>query len=197
MVKEFEFTPAADVWVLLDLDAAWHVGEGMHSTEEYAVTAAASLAAHFLHAGRSVGLVASARQQQAIPPDRGDRQLTRILETLALVKANGRIPLHSLLSSERSRLQRTATVLAVTPSTDQRWAGALAQIRQSGIHAAAVLVEGSTFAPVAPATMQVATLTSGGVPTHLIKRSASIREAIATGLAQGLSGTGRLRGGRG
>ena len=189
MVKEFEFTPAADIWLFLDLDSSVHVGSGVHSTEEYAVTAAASLAAHYLASSRSVGLVASSRGEEVLLADRGDRQLLRMLETLALVRANGRAPLREVLWAERPRLGRSATALVISPSVDERWAGVLAQVQHGGTRTAAILVEAATFGAAPAATMQVAALTSAGVPAYLLKRSATIREAIQTGLL--LSETGR------
>lgn len=182
MVKEFEFTPAADIWIFLDLEQGVHLGSGVHSTEEYAVTAASSIAGHYLGDGRAVGLVASSRREQAIGADRGSRQLVRILETLAIVRANGRVPLSELLSAERARLGRQSTVVVVSPSLDERWAGVLAQIQHTGTRCAALLVEPSTFGRAPASTIQVAALTSAGVPTYLIKRSATIREGIQGGL---------------
>src|SRR5439155_21655556 len=82
MVKEFELDPFSDVWVILDLDRQAHHGSGPDSTEEYSVTVAASLARHFLMQNRSVGLLA---QKEVLPPDRGIRQLTKVLELLAVV----------------------------------------------------------------------------------------------------------------
>ena len=71
MVKEFELDPTTDIWVLLDLYHGSHVvapppqpgvpeplDEWAVSTEETAVTVAASVMQHFLEQGRNVGLVA-------------------------------------------------------------------------------------------------------------------------------------------
>ncbi|MBV9120097.1 MAG: DUF58 domain-containing protein [Chloroflexi bacterium] len=182
MVKEYEFTPAADIWIFLDLQRSVQAGAGIHSTEEYAVTAAASIAAHYLHAGRMVGVVTSGRARLALPAERGERQIIRMLEMLAVVHADGKMPLHELLWTERHRLGRTSTAVIVTPSTDEHWAGVLAQIQHSGTRTAAVLVEPATFGPAAAATMQVAALSSAAVPTFLIKRSATMRDAIRQGL---------------
>lgn len=190
MVKEFEYTPAADIWIFLDLEAGVHMGSGVHSTEEYAVTAAASVAAHYLSSNRSVGIVASSRGEQVLLADRGDRQSLRMLEMLALVKANGRVPLREVLWAERPRLGRMSTAVVITPSLDEHWAGVLAQIHHAGTRTAALLVEAATFGPAPAATMQVAALTSAGVATFLIKRSASIREGIHEGLVWGAEGRG-------
>ncbi len=191
MVKEFEFTPDADVWVFVDLERGVHVGSGIHSTEEYAITAAASVAAHYLSAARSVGLVASTRGEQVLPADRGARQQTRILEHLAMVKANGRVSLQEVLWTERSRLGRSSTAVVITPSLDEQWPGALAQIKHSGTRVAVLLVEAGTFGPAPAATMQVAALTAVGIPTFLIKRGVSHRAAIQEGLLLGAEGPGR------
>jgi uncharacterized protein (DUF58 family) len=191
MVKEFEFTPAADIWIFLDLDQSVHVGSGVHSTEEYAVTAAASIAGHYLAGSRAVGLAASSRKEQTVAADRGDRQLIRLLETLAIVRANGRVPLAEMLWAERPRLGRQSTAVVITPSLDERWAGVLAQLQHAGTHTAAILVEAATFDKGPAATMQVAALTSSGVPTYLLKRSATIRDAIREGLLLGSPGLGR------
>jgi uncharacterized protein (DUF58 family) len=190
MVKEFEFTPSADIWIVLDLDAAVQVGSGVHSTEEYAVTTAASIAVHYLNAGRTVGLLASGRNQEIILPERGARQRIRLLERLAVVQANGRMPLREALWAERARLHRSATAIVVTPSVDEHWAGTLAQMQHAGTRTAAILVEAATFGPAPAATMQVAALTSAGIPTYLIKRSASISEAVREGLVFANGGIG-------
>ncbi|HLY67837.1 MAG TPA: DUF58 domain-containing protein [Chloroflexota bacterium] len=190
MVKEFEFTPSADVWIFLDLDRSVQVGSGVHSTEEYAVTAAASAGAHYLANNRTVGLVASARNQEVVLAERGSRQKIRLLETLALVKANGRTPLREVLWAERPRLHRAATAIVISSSVDEHWAGILAQMQHAGTRTAAILIEASTFGPAPAATMQVASLTSAGVPTYLIKRSATMREAVQEGLLLGDGGIG-------
>lgn len=182
MVKEFEFTPAADVWIFLDLERAVHVGSGIQSTEEYAVTAAASVAGHYLASGRAVGLLGSGRREVAVASDRGHGQLIRILEELAVVRANGRVPLAEMLSAERQRLGKQSTAVVISPSVDERWASVLAQIQHWGTSCAAMLVEAATFGRAPASTMQVAGLTSAGVPTYLIKRSTSIHDGIQEGL---------------
>jgi hypothetical protein len=58
----------------------------------------------------------------------------------------------------------------------------LAQIQHWGTSCAAMLVEAATFGRAPASTMQVAGLTSAGVPTYLIKRSTSIRDGIREGL---------------
>ena len=79
----------------------------------------------------------------------------------------------------------------ISPSVDEHWAGVLAQVQHAGARTAALLVEAATFGPSPASTMQVAALTSAGVPTYLIKRSSSIREGIQEGLLLSASYEGR------
>src|SRR5256885_1856802 len=51
-VKEFELDKTADLWIYLDLERHWHRGEGEDSTEERAVTVAASIVAKALREHR-------------------------------------------------------------------------------------------------------------------------------------------------
>ncbi len=119
IVKEFELDPLAEVWLFIDAAAAVHASRLEPvpefdpqdvwrrkykfslptSTMEYAVTIAASLARFYLHRSRAVGLVSSGESLQVLPSDRGGRQLGKILEALALLRAEGDLPLHGLVEA--------------------------------------------------------------------------------------------------
>src|SRR5205814_10462021 len=69
-VKEFELDKTADLWIYLDLDGRWHHGDGEDSTEERAVTIAASVVSKALRAHRNVDLVTNGHRAEDIAPDR-------------------------------------------------------------------------------------------------------------------------------
>src|SRR2546429_3483975 len=87
MVKEFDLDPAVDAWLLLDLNEKVQTGEGEHSTEEYGVTIAATVANYLLRQDLSVGLIVNGERREVLSLDRGDRQIERVLELLAVVRA--------------------------------------------------------------------------------------------------------------
>ncbi|CAA9584221.1 MAG: FIG002343: hypothetical protein [uncultured Thermomicrobiales bacterium] len=204
MVKEFELDPTADVWVILDMDARPHVAGLvadteyddplarmlLNSSEEYAVTAAASLARHFLNQNRTVGLMATGQHREVIPTDRGARQLLKILEALAVLRAEGRQSLPELLVAESARFGRHSTLLVITPSTDEALVGILAGLVGRGVKVVAVLVEPSTFGAAESSIMTVGGLAAIGVPTYLLKRGEDVSRSLAPG------GAGLGRGGR-
>lgn len=212
MVKEFDIDPAADAWIMLDLErsvqrAAARPGpEGsgagtepsierwLDSTEEYAVTLAASLARLLLAQGRNVGLIAQGAGAEILPADRGERQLVKMLETLAVVVADGERPLAEVMLAEGRRFTRHDTLLVVTPSTDEGWVDALAEIAGRRVRAAAVLIEPETFGPAPSSRFVVSRLVAAGVPTHMVKYGDELGRAMAGTTAAGADAAGRRRG---
>ncbi|MCC6314019.1 MAG: DUF58 domain-containing protein [Thermomicrobiales bacterium] len=187
MVKEFDRDQTADVWLVLDLDRAvhlpadrrprlepdaagvWPIEAWLDSTEEYAVAIAASLAHHFLSEGRNVGLIATGAHLEIQTLDRGDRQLVKMLESLAVVTADGHSPLAEMLLAEGRRFTRQAGLVAITPSTDDRWVGALSELAARGVRTSAVVVEPSTFGDAPPSLLAVSALLAAAIPTQLVK----------------------------
>ncbi len=207
IVKEFELDPMADVWLFLDMDRTiqaelkrepiverrepallWDRRPRLEltpSTEEYAVTITASLAKHFIIRDRAVGLVAYAQQREVIPADRGERQLSKILETLAVIKAGGRIPLAQVLATEGVHLGRGVTAVVITSSIDKAWVTASRHLEQRGLQVIAVLVAPDSFAPPHPSLpgggMEevMAELAAAGTPTYLVREGDDLGVALS------------------
>ena len=188
MVKEFDEDPTADVWIFLDLDARVHRGEGDESTVEYAVKAASSLGKHFLDRNRNVGLVASGRRRSALPADRGDRQLIRLLEELAVVQADGGAPLAEVLLAEGHRCQGRSVALIITPSLDQAWVGSLRALRYQGVRGVAVVVEPGSFDGGENSLPLASALAAADLPLHLIRQGDNLSQALR---GDGLAGVAR------
>ena len=183
MVKIFELDPASDIWIILDLHRDVHLGEGEDSTEEYGVSIAASVARYFLTANRSVGFMAFGRRFDVQEADRGIQQYTRILESLAMARAWGDVPIGDLLSNEARRFGRHTTVVVVTPSADEAWVAGLGALQGRGVKVAAILLEPSTFGGSSSALEIFASLASTDVFTYIIKRSDDLTSALAAGAA--------------
>lgn len=201
MTKEFDMEPSSDVWIVLDLDRRHHtaavyppdhpshrkpVEPWLDSTVEYAVTIAASLAKRCLEESRLVGLIATAGRMEVIPADRSHGQQIRVLESLAVVQADGEIPLAECLAVEGRRFGRESSVIVITPSMEDSWIRPLAGLNSRGVRAAVVLIEQETFAPAASSLMTVSALTTLEIPVQLVKFGDVISQALDTA-----SGTGR------
>jgi uncharacterized protein (DUF58 family) len=204
MAKEFELDPTADVWLYLDLhrDAeaalpwtplppepaifALHGARRQSlryelppSTTEYAVTVMASLARYFVLRNRAVGLSSRPRQREFVQADRGERQLTKILESLAVVNANGSFPFSQLIANDGMRLNRNDTVLAVSGDPSPEWAAALHHIQRRGVNSIAVVIDGSTFGRKDDYLPLLGQLEAAGIPTYRVARGEDIAAALS------------------
>jgi uncharacterized protein (DUF58 family) len=212
--KEFELDPTADIWLFLDLERAAHTELGwarmraqsetrlpwepagpdltlMPSTVEYGVTIVASLAKHFISQDRAVGFLSYSQHREMIPADRGERQLTKILETLAVIRAEGRVPLAQIITAEAAHMRRNTTVIVVTSTDQSYWIAAAREVNQRGIRVVAVLVEPHSFGGARSNTQLATELSISGIPVYLVREGDDLAQALARPYAQALMPVGR------
>lgn len=140
-VKEFDTQRTADVWLYLDLDRAVHTGQGDAATVETAVRVAASVGGQALAEGRSLAIAAASSRRVVVPPDRGSRQLQRLLHLLAGASADSSTPLVELLLATLPQLRRGMTAVVITPSLDASWVGPLTGLRARGVGALVCIID--------------------------------------------------------
>jgi uncharacterized protein (DUF58 family) len=204
IVKEFELDPLSDIWVVLDMAQAAHFDAGVYewrqqvqdldrsapwarrskinlppNTEEYAVSIAASISQYFLRVDRSLGLIACGHRREILQPDRGERQLNRIMETLAVLRARCDLPLRDVLATETVNLARGATLIIITASTDVNWAIAARHLDRSGLQIVAILIDPETFGAPAGMAQVSRQLTWGGVPSYLVRKNDVIQDVLS------------------
>ena len=195
MVKEFELDPTADIWIVLDmhersqqiadqertlfqdrrLGSSIQVAE---STEEYIVSAAASVARHLLNNNRNVGLLAWGQHREVLPPERESRQLYKILESLAMLRAHGTHPLAEVLVAEGTQFSRSSTAVVITASLDPLWVTSIQQLLYRGIRAAVIFVDPESFGSVPGTAAIMQKLASLRVQVYRVKQGQSLGEAL-------------------
>jgi uncharacterized protein (DUF58 family) len=181
MVKLFELDPASDIWVVLDLQGTVQAGEGDDGTEEQAVRVAASISRYFLLANRTVGFLALGARFHVEEPERGLSQYTRILEALAVARAEGDVPLADLLNRESRRFGRHTTVVVITPSVDESWVVSLQMLGGRGVKLASVVLEPRTFGGGGNALFVYGALAAAGIATYLLKAGDDLLAALGSG----------------
>jgi uncharacterized protein (DUF58 family) len=75
---------------------------------EYAISIAASVAKVLHQQKREVGLVSTGQNYTVLPAERGERQLGKILETLAVIEPEGELPLWALVNTQANSLPGVA-----------------------------------------------------------------------------------------
>jgi uncharacterized protein (DUF58 family) len=203
IVKECELDPLSDVWIFLDMQRSVHfkvpVDEAElamreekpwwmrrerlrleSSTEEYAVTAAASVAEFFVRRGRAVGLVTYGQRREIIQADRDERQLNKILDTLAVLRAEGDMPFDEVLNLEGRRLARGTIVVTISPAADEEWARTALLLDQTGLRIVAILVDALSFGgPLGAAPLRERLLVAG-VPAVLLRDGDPLEDVLSS-----------------
>ncbi len=174
MVKTFEMDPTSNVWVLLDLEGQVQAGEGDESTEEYGVRVATSLAYHFVQSNRILGLMAYGDETVMLDPTRGSQQYGRMLEAMAVARAQGTTPLSVVLEEESRRFGRHTTLIVITPSSDEAWLTSLETTVQQGTRAAVVLLDSVSFGAQDRPALPLETLSAIGVPAYIVRSGSDI-----------------------
>ena len=144
MVKEFEQDPQADHWIILDAQKSVHILQengvdtntpGINTTAplwwlqqlhqekfslpndtfEYGACIAGSIARYLIRSDQVVGFASQGQSRLMLSAERGERQLSKILETIALLKCEGKLPLMALLDSHVLQIPRGSTFIIITP----------------------------------------------------------------------------------
>lgn len=197
LVKEFEIDPLVDIWLFVDFSASslveepsvqriGHIGpviptsqEIPPSTEEYVVVAAASLAKCFIESERALGFAAYTPSREIHQPERGDRQLARILQTLAVARSFSDYSLSQMLTLETPYFTRGTTLVIVTSSLKSSWINEAQVLSSRGIRPMCVLVDSHSFGGTKPADETIALLKLARIPTLLVRKNDDLSAVLA------------------
>lgn len=209
IVKEFELDPLADIWLVVDMAIFSHLSASQvplpapkpvkpgelpswlrlkdeeyqlpDSTEEYTVTIAASLARHFLRIDRAVGLLAYGQSHEVIQPDRGERQSNRILETLAVIRAEGQVAIEDVLDAESQVFPRGTTVIVISPSTHQELATTVRQLTRRGLRMVTILIDPQSFGGAYSSGPLAEILQAGSLITYHVRCGDDLTAVLSAG----------------
>lgn len=197
IVKEFEFDPLAEVWILLDMDK--HVQKGdveekssslvsriVHgdfelprSTEEYGVAVVAAISLYLLERNRELGLIAHGASRHIIQSERGVAQLYRILETLAVLDADGHNPLDGVLKIEEHQIPRGASLVVITPSLDPMVIRSVQEISRKGVEPLLILLDQASFGGSMDNLSMYESARATGIPVRRIRFGDSLSRVLA------------------
>ena len=167
MVKEFDQDPQSSIWIFLDSFADNHLNLKTQSDElinpldwairkkgiyklprdtyEYAISIAASIANYYIKQGRSTGFSSVGRTLTHLSAEKGHRQLSKILETLAFLKPDGNLPLLGLIQAETKNLSRGTTIILITTTIENKIEECSEFMRQRGFFPIFIIIENNSF----------------------------------------------------
>lgn len=179
MLKEFDQGTGGGLWVIVDFYGEAQRGEGAQTTDEYAATIAASIGQRYLYSNIPVGLIADGDRRCLLPAQRGEAQFNQMLENLARLRAEGRIPFHEILAAEAGRFDRNDTVVVITPSQDPAWVPLMEELTRRRVRTAAVLLDGASFGGGGTATRVREAVAKAGVLTYVVHKGDELTKTLA------------------
>ncbi|MDX2160660.1 MAG: DUF58 domain-containing protein [bacterium] len=197
MVKEFEIDPMVDIWLFVDFSSLSLIedpsvrringtgpviplgSEIPASTEEYAVVIAASLARFFVEAERALGFAAYIPQRDVLQPERGNRQLMRILQSLAAARSFSPYTLREMLTLETPYFTRGTTLVIITASLDTAWIAEAQVLARRGIRPMGVIIDPVSFGGQGSTDEFRALMKIARIPSILIRRDDDLSLALA------------------
>ena len=203
MVKEFDQDPQTEVWILLDSQKLVHYSQPDEvvappadrfwlwknryqfrlptDTYEYAISITASISKYFLHQGLSVGLISYGQISMALSAERGQRQLSKIMENLAFLKPEGNTPLLGMVESQGSHLPRGSIVVMVTPSSHETVALATDALYMRRMRSVVVLVDGASFGSGNGVESVEMMLRERQVPVSVVRKGNDLKTTLERG----------------
>jgi uncharacterized protein (DUF58 family) len=182
VVKEFDPDRSRfafkEIWIVADMAAATRAGEGDRTTEECSITIAASLARKYIENEKRVGLIASGEIPYMCLTGTGNRQMQNILRALALMKADGKVPLDDLLTFQAERFAAGAVVTVIMPSDNRNIAMTLRHIVNRGSTVIVVVLDSLSFGGRTAATDVVRSLTAAGCHVYIVRCGQEIPAAL-------------------
>ena len=179
MLKQFDGGVEDVAWILLDLQGDVQAGEEIENTEEYAVTAAASIAKSYSEMGWAVGLMAHGDRQYVLPPQEGAPSLDRMLVALAEARAEGTVALRGLMAFWQSHIPSpTVSLVVITSSMEPGWELLLEGSMQQGVSATVVLIDPISFGATGDPRLLLSQLHRRGVPTYLLRKGEDLSQAL-------------------
>ena len=167
MVKEFDEETQSSVWVFLDARSEVHIHTQAPAPAafdrnlsplrrrtnyelpddgfEYAVSLSASVTNHYVSKNRYVGFATNAERAQIIPADKGQRQMTKMLEGLAAVSDNGKLPLPQLLEKQIRNIPKGSSLILITPVLDKNLEVLLESFKRRGYSSLVFLINNDSF----------------------------------------------------
>jgi uncharacterized protein (DUF58 family) len=138
--RVYEPSATQQLYLLVNIDTMEHSWEGYLKDElERIVTVSASVAAWAAGARFAVGLLANGAFPDAdrpirLPPSRSRDQLTRILESLAVIQPLTLGDLAGAIQKEGGKLPTGSTLVVIASLMPEPLAGVIARLRDEGHH---------------------------------------------------------------
>jgi len=199
-VREFDQDPQSNLWILLDgyKNNHFHIVEKDLTTRlepreahsykperilpkdnfEYGVCIAASLSQYFLKEGRALGLICAGQQYLSLFPEKGERQIIKILENLSYIMPSGNLPFSVLLQTNSDMITNGNSVILITSSRNIEIRAALDILIRKGIPIIMIIIDPYSFGATPVSDNSDWSDQDLGIPSLIIKSDEDLSKSI-------------------
>ncbi|HAL47255.1 MAG TPA: hypothetical protein DCP37_05825, partial [Dehalococcoidia bacterium] len=125
------------------------------------------------------GLIAYGDQRYALPAETGSGQFDRIMEFLAMSKAEGTTSLEELLPHEEQLWGYHSSLVVITSSHHPGWINGLKELVRRRVKVAVILLDAQSFGSMFDPVSLIPELHSAGIAPFLVRKGDSIPLALS------------------
>jgi uncharacterized protein (DUF58 family) len=126
-------------------------------------------------------MMAYGQSREIVQPDRGERQISRLLETLAVLRAEGQVAVQDALNAEMHLFPRGTTLIVVTPTTNEAWLTAARQLTRRGLRVVAVMIDPESFGGRRSVASLAGLLQASNIVTYVVRCGDNLEAALNVG----------------
>ena len=93
----------------------------------------------------TVGFACAGEKVSVLPPEKGHRQLNKILESLATVRDVGTTPLEQLIEKQSKNISKGSAIIFITASKGKTYEILMETLRRKGFHILTVILDNASF----------------------------------------------------
>lgn len=123
-------------------------------------------------------MIVNGEQREFLSLDRGERQIERVLEMLAVVKAGSGPDLKEALALDAFHFGRNAVAILITPSSSRDWHDGVRHLQRRGVQVAVVGLDATSFDQRPADEDTLALLEGAGVPVLRVRCQDSLSEVL-------------------
>jgi len=139
------------------------------------------VANYFIKQGQAVAFASFGQMYVALPAERGDRQISKILETLAFLKPEGNLPLLGLINAQISNITRGSVVVMVSSANDTTISEAAEALVQHKIKPVVILIDRGSFGASENSEGLAMALIHKKIPVAIIHKGDELRNVLERG----------------
>lgn len=182
MVKMFDadraYNSSKTFWLAMDMEEKIQAGIGDDSSEEYAVTIAASLIRHHLESGMKVGMISEGDRAPIFPPARGEQYLWGMLETLATIRAQGSTPLGQLIFQHVDEFKDDPVIIIIATSQSGQLIEAIRRLKTRVESVVVILLDSHSFGDKREPINTAQNLTFSGAQVYVVKQGDELSKVL-------------------